>query len=502
MSSTHRPVYGATWSHCSVIYGEDDCVGDPCKNEAYCMDKYDSYECICRPGWSGDSCDREIMVEYTIHMTTSSIEHADTANALFVQFVGTEGDMSKEHMLTSSGMGAFERSVKDSEAGTDGCPNLQMWTDSNKDGNPGVMIKTITAQDIGELHKVIYRVGGDDSFKPSQLRVEHKGVMHAAVGELAASEATSGVSVTMVRARKYALDVEAVDTPEWAGTANDVYVQLTGENWEVTGEVVAIPGGIDDDVSCQIDFYGADVGTPAKITYWVSSSVDADGQKTGDDFLPGLMQIDDQYRAVITTGDRCFGKEFLGNDEGRDYGFEDDDCVADDDKAGCSGVAGCRSCAMWDPRPEDDEVLCPWVLPFTDGRYIIVDLIDQSANNATTTAEADTTVADTVAPTIISQEVENGAGTTLVLTFDETPVASALSASDFLVDIGDGNGDGAPTAAVIDGDTIKLTITDVTDSSWAVTFSYTASGVADQDIADAAGNLLADVSAVSVTNSI
>jgi len=378
MSSTHRPVYGATWSHCTVIYGEDDCVGDPCKNEAFCLDKYDAYDCICRPGWSGESCSDEIMVEYTIHLVTSSLKDAETENAIFIQFIGTEGDMIKEQVLTSTGLGAFERSKKDVATGKDGCPNLTMKTEGNPDGNAGVLVKTITAQDVGELHKVTYRVAGDDSFKPSQLKVEHKGVMHAAVGELAASEHQTGVSIPMVRARKYTLDVNAVDTPEWAGTSDDVHLRLTGQDWEVSGEVVAVPGGLDDDVTCQVEFYGADVGTPAKITYWVNSA-STDGEDVTDDFLPGLMMVDERYKAEITIGERCYGAQFLGNDEGRGYAFEDASCLADDTTGGCSGVVGCRTCAMWDPDADSSEVLCPWVLPFTDGRYIIVDLVDTQA---------------------------------------------------------------------------------------------------------------------------
>lgn len=384
MSSTHRPVYGATWSHCTVIYGEDDCAGDPCKNEAFCLDKYDAYDCICRPGWSGDACGDEIMVEYTIHLVTSSLENSETENAIFIQFIGTEGDMIKEQVLTSTGLGAFERSKKDIAAGKDGCPNLTMKTESNPDGNPGVLIKTITAQDVGELHKVTYRVAGDDSFKPSRLQVEHKGVMHAAVGELAASEHETGVSITMVRARKYTLDVNAVDTPEWAGTAADINIRLTGTDWEVSGEVVAVPGGLEDAVTCQVEFYGADVGTPAKITYWVNSGQAGDAKNVADDFLPGLMMVDAQYKAEITVGERCYGAEFQGNDDGRGYAFQDATCLAGDTTLGCSGVVDCRTCAMWDPESDSSEVLCPWVLPFTDGRFIIVDLVDTQAAVTTT----------------------------------------------------------------------------------------------------------------------
>merc|ERR1719230_31844 len=30
--STKRVIYGQSWARCGVIYGDDDCSGNPCKN--------------------------------------------------------------------------------------------------------------------------------------------------------------------------------------------------------------------------------------------------------------------------------------------------------------------------------------------------------------------------------------------------------------------------------------------------------------------------------------
>lgn len=35
----------------------DDCIGVTCKNGGTCIDKLDSYECACHPGFYGDKCE-------------------------------------------------------------------------------------------------------------------------------------------------------------------------------------------------------------------------------------------------------------------------------------------------------------------------------------------------------------------------------------------------------------------------------------------------------------
>ena len=49
------------------------------------------------------------------------------------------------------------------------------------------------------------------------------------------------------------------------------------------------------------------------------------------------------------------------------------------------GFAGLR-CTLWDPDTAENEVLCPWVLPYSDGRFIIIDLVDMAPPGTTTPA--------------------------------------------------------------------------------------------------------------------
>jgi len=396
--STKRVIYGQSWARCGVIYGDDDCSGNPCQNSAICVDKYDGYECVCRAGWSGSDCATQVEVEYKIMITTSDAEDSGTENAVFFQFTGTEGDSSgPEEMVFANGVG---QSVRDVSAD---CPADMACDDEDASTgpqcNPGYASATMVAADVGQLHKVTYKVGGDDSLDPAIIQIEFKGVVYVAVGDLPTSEYSTAVSVTVVQGREYSLTFGTADTPDWAATNNDVYVQLTGSNWQVSGAVVAFPTGMNDGSVCETTFYAADVGEPAKVTYWV---------RNDDSVLPSEILIDDRYSAEVTTGDQCWGQAFGGDsDTGTNYAFSDDSCgVADGD--GCTGIAngdheaaeiaGCRWCVLWDPSTEDNEVLCPWVLPYSDGRFIIIDLVDNwdstteavaesaGAGNSTTTA--------------------------------------------------------------------------------------------------------------------
>merc|ERR1719453_1588689 len=165
--------------------------------------------------------------------------------------------------------------------------------------------------DVGELHKVTYKVADDDSLDPAIIQVEFKGEVYIAVGDLPKSEYAQAVSVTMVKGREYSLSFGTTDSPDWAATSNDIYVQLTGSDWQVSGAVVAFPTGMDDGVTCDTTFYAADVGAPAKVTYWV---------RNDDSLLPSAILVDGQYQAEVTTGDRCYGEAFVGDgDDGDGY---------------------------------------------------------------------------------------------------------------------------------------------------------------------------------------
>ena len=111
---------------------------------------------------------------------------------------------------------------------------------------------------------------------------------------------------------------------------------------------------------------------------------------------------------------------------------------------------------------------------------------------------------DTTAPQVSSAAVADAAPTIVVLTFDETPVANALSAADFAV-AGVGGGTAAvPSAASIVGDTIELMLstTDAVNNGDSVTVNYTPSGTSGQDVADAAGNTLIAFTGQAVTNNV
>lgn len=383
LDSTRRSIYGQSWARCEVIYGDNDCAGDPCQNSAICVDKYDGFECVCRPGWSGTNCDTRVNVEYTIRLTTSDAADSGTQDAIFFLFQGTEGDTTIETMVFVDGIGQATR-PDDVD-----CPG------DNPDMGGGYKTATVVAADIGQLHKVSYRVGGDDSMDPSKIEVEFKGDVFVAVGDLPASEYSTPVSVSMVQGREYSLYMKVVDSPNWASTTNDVYVQLTGADWQVSGAVVVFPTGINDGAECTTTFYAADVGAPAKITYWV---------RDDNTLLPSTILVDGRYRAQVTTGTRYYDEQFIGDaDTGSGYGFNDTSCAAGDETNGCSGVAGVRWCVLLDPDVSQNEVLCPWVLPYSDGRYIIIDLTDEGDGtpscpntNATAVAAAKCNCSDAV----------------------------------------------------------------------------------------------------------
>ena len=108
---------------------------------------------------------------------------------------------------------------------------------------------------------------------------------------------------------------------------------------------------------------------------------------------------------------------------------------------------------------------------------------------------------DTTAPQVSSAAVADAAPTIVVLTFDETPVATALSAADFAVVVNGGTA-AAPTVASIVDDTIELTLSAAVNNGDSVTVNYTPSGAIGQDVADAAGNALIAFTDQAVTNNV
>ena len=36
----------------------DDCKGNPCSNDAKCVDLVNDYKCECKPGYEGKNCDK------------------------------------------------------------------------------------------------------------------------------------------------------------------------------------------------------------------------------------------------------------------------------------------------------------------------------------------------------------------------------------------------------------------------------------------------------------
>lgn len=397
MDSTRRTIFGQAWARCEVVYGADNCAGNPCENSAVCVDQYNGYECICRPGWSGETCDTPVNVEYEIAVTSSDASDAGTESPIFFMFTGTEGDTTLEEM------------VRDCSDPDTPCPKSDRVNPvDDEDGdpcnddvalteNPGYWTKTVIAADVGTLNRVTYRAMGTDSFDPAKIQITFKGTVYVAVGDLPASANNEPVRVSLMEAREYTLDFTTIDEPGWASTNNDIYMQLTGEDWQVSGATVVLPNGVSDGCEKTVTFMAGDVGTPQKVTYWV---------RDDDSVLPSSIVIDNRYAAQITTGDRCYGQYFVGDsDNGRGYAFEDADCAGCDDDTdeecialaeatgGCTHIAGCRWCVTYDPLMDDDnqEVLCPWALPYSDGRYIIVDLTDLEPEEEATVEEEEST---------------------------------------------------------------------------------------------------------------
>ena len=75
MSNLVSGVYGATAvdsidgstnsdglfeAFCGVLFGEYNCVGDPCKNGGRCLDGANTYSCVCPEGYNGRQCENDI----------------------------------------------------------------------------------------------------------------------------------------------------------------------------------------------------------------------------------------------------------------------------------------------------------------------------------------------------------------------------------------------------------------------------------------------------------
>lgn len=43
---------------CSPLADVDDCQSDPCENGGTCIDKTDSFLCLCLPSYEGDRCEK------------------------------------------------------------------------------------------------------------------------------------------------------------------------------------------------------------------------------------------------------------------------------------------------------------------------------------------------------------------------------------------------------------------------------------------------------------
>ena len=41
----------------TLIADIDECSSNPCKNQAFCYNDINKYECTCQPGWVGVNCD-------------------------------------------------------------------------------------------------------------------------------------------------------------------------------------------------------------------------------------------------------------------------------------------------------------------------------------------------------------------------------------------------------------------------------------------------------------
>lgn len=43
--------------HINKCIDIDECAPKPCQNGARCIDKIDSYKCVCEPGFVGKNCE-------------------------------------------------------------------------------------------------------------------------------------------------------------------------------------------------------------------------------------------------------------------------------------------------------------------------------------------------------------------------------------------------------------------------------------------------------------
>jgi len=59
-AATNAPIYTSRWFSESIIVQEiDECLSNPCQNNASCVDGKYSYTCTCLPGYSGTHCETD-----------------------------------------------------------------------------------------------------------------------------------------------------------------------------------------------------------------------------------------------------------------------------------------------------------------------------------------------------------------------------------------------------------------------------------------------------------
>ena len=80
------------WYICLQLLTVSECLSNPCRNGATCVDQYNGYLCQCSAGWQGPLCDQDVNECSTLAGTDLGCQNGATC-------FNTPGSFRSAHLL-------------------------------------------------------------------------------------------------------------------------------------------------------------------------------------------------------------------------------------------------------------------------------------------------------------------------------------------------------------------------------------------------------------------